>query len=116
MFFRSASLEGAWSYLGSLAMGFGHGFENVFSNHEISSSLRWIIGGCIVIWLMPNTLQIFHRIRPAKQPNVKPMTHSRIMSFLSFRPNAIWAGIIIVMFIYCLKSMLRTSEFLYFQF
>ena len=116
VFFRSASLEGAWSYLGSLAMGFGHGFENIFSKHEISSSVRWIIGGCIVIWLMPNTLQIFHRIRPAKQPNVKPMTHSRIMSFLSFRPNAIWAGIIIVMFIYCLKSMLRTSEFLYFQF
>jgi hypothetical protein len=71
---------------------------------------RWIAGGCLAIWFLPNLMQVFDRIKPTidKLPEYK----GRII----WSPNIFWLIILLLIMYETVGSLSTISEFVYFQF
>lgn len=68
-----------------------------------------MIGSYIVCLLLPSTMEYFRLARDKK-------LHSRIFTRLKFRPRFMTAFSLAILFMACIASMGKISEFLYFQF
>ena len=67
------------------------------------------------VWALPNTQEIMYRYRPALE-RVDFRPRSRLAKLFTWRPVFGYAGVTALLFVVCLLSLRRVSEFLYFQF
>ena len=76
----------------------------------ILTALSWIIPLLAIVWLMPNSQQLLQKYRPILEPVTGGPARPR------WRPNALWATVMALMFVLCLMNLNRPTTFLYFQF
>ena len=130
--FRAPDVSTAADILGALA-----GANGIALPHGLAAHGRWLAGmgwqvsfggirwiefgglglpalgvGALLAFFMPNTQEIFCHYEPAierilRQPGWKP---------LIWRPSTAWSLAFAALFLGCLFSMNKVSEFLYFQF
>jgi hypothetical protein len=124
-FFRAATLEAAARILGGMAglhglslsdtlepwfgclSGWGVQFNDTGSFD--TDGLRWIAGGFLIAWILPNTQQWMGR--PGCSPPTGPA--ARVLPWRAGRATAL---LLAAMALLCLLRMEEVSEFLYFQF
>ena len=71
---------------------------------------RWVAGGCLIVWFMPNVMQIFDRVKPSI--DALPEYKGR----LAWSPNIAWLVFTLVIMYETTGSLPNISEFLYFRF
>ena len=118
VFFRADNLAAAQSMLASM---FGaHAFmpEAWVPSRE---ALKIIIPSLALAWLMPNVPQMLARYKPtwedmADKNAVKSFSSGRLATRLAWKIDAMHAIALALLFIFCLNSLTKVSEFLYFRF
>ncbi len=85
------------------------------------AAIKVIIGCFVVIWALPNTYEIFEKYRPTCDDTLSVNNKSkRINSFskrlLTWKPTAIFAWVLAIVFCLCVSELTKVSEFLYYQF
>lgn len=108
VFFRSLSLDNAWSLLAGMI-----GLHGDASSMPIGvSSYAWLLVLYLIVWGLPNVQQIMNKY----EPTIGKVTTVPIPLWLTWRAGAPWAVGIGIMLALSLLGMGGTSEFLYFQF
>jgi alginate O-acetyltransferase complex protein AlgI len=88
----------------------------VFSNDLIrEGGPLWIGALILMVTLLPNTQQLMRRYRPTFEINKNNIPHF-CANWLKWKPTMPWAIFTIILFIFSVLNLTRTSEFLYFQF
>jgi len=105
--FRSHSWDGATRILGAMAG--QNGFE-LADSFETSRALRLIAPLLLVVWLAPNTQQIFASGKPVLDPQPAPAR------LLLWRPTPLGASGLAIVAVLVLLGISSASEFLYYQF
>jgi alginate O-acetyltransferase complex protein AlgI len=130
--FRAPDLTTAADILGALA-----GRNGIALPHALAAYARWLalpgwqlgfdgirwieFGGmglpalglaAMLAFSMPNTQEIFRHYEPA----MERIFHRSTWPALAWRPGKIWSVALAALFLGCLFSMNKVSEFLYFQF
>ena len=116
--FRSETMDGALQVFGGMVGMSGTGFQGMFSNKlfvEPNFLGPWIIGLILIAVALPNTQQILRRYRPAFVAYKGEIPRVRY-HWLEWRPSVGWGLYCGCVMIFSLLSLLRPSEFLYFQF
>ncbi len=103
VFFRADSIGGAWHYLNGLI---GRSGLGPLSN---PASLITAILLLAAAWVLPNTQEILHE-QPYRAKDAGTFTR------LDWKPNAVWAAVLGLLFFACLACLDGASSFLYFQF
>ena len=123
VFFRAASFESAWQILAGMAG--GHGLMPEVSDLAMFDDKKaaiWLASGLAIVWLMPNSLQIMKRYRPAADlraflaappPSFLPWSNGMTMTW---RLTPVWAVFSGVAAAAALLGISKISPFLYFQF
>ena len=110
VFFRAETFPGALTMLqsmfGILSVDAGH--QALYEHADKVS--RWVVGGCVIVWFMPNIMQIFDRVKPSI--NALPEYKGR----LAWSPNIAWLVFTLVIMYEATGSLSNISEFLYFRF
>ena len=117
IFFRSSSLHTAFTFLHDLAGRNAAGQPANFNG-------AWVFLLFPVVWFFPNTQQILGEetkrdgvaTSPGTPTAVNPTPVPSILSHLRWRPNLLWAAVMVVLFFAVLVNLDSTSTFLYFQF
>jgi hypothetical protein len=78
--------------------------------HDFAMNYIWIVSLLIVVFLAPNTQQIMGQFNPALNYISDKVNH------MNWLPNWKWAVAMAVVLACGLLSLVRPSEFLYFQF
>jgi alginate O-acetyltransferase complex protein AlgI len=76
---------------------------------KVDMMIWWIAALWAVSWLAPNTQQVMASFKPALE-DVNPH------KWLRWKPNKLWLGSMLIVWLYALTEMEKVSEFLYFQF
>jgi D-alanyl-lipoteichoic acid acyltransferase DltB (MBOAT superfamily) len=110
VFFRAETFPGALTMLQSM-----FGILSVDAGHQAlyghpDKVFRWVAGGCMVVWFMPNIMQVFDRVKPSI--DALPEYKGR----LAWSPNIAWLVFTLVIMYETIASLPNISEFLYFQF
>jgi len=80
-------------------------------------ALILIILGLMVVWLLPNIAQLTQRYRPTWESlQGEGVEGGWLTRLLAWRPNALYALLLGVLFAWSVFSLTQISEFLYFQF
>jgi alginate O-acetyltransferase complex protein AlgI len=110
VFFRAETLSGALAMSQSMAGMLPVGLDHQALYKHPDKIFRWVVGGCLVVWFMPNVMQIFDRVKPTidKLPEYK----GRII----WSPNIFWLIILLLVMYETVGSLSTISEFVYFQF
>ena len=111
VFFKADTLDQALRISWAL-WGFG---AATFVGNVTLAEVAWIVACSLIIWGLPNSLQIMYRYSPGIETFPGIIQPSRF-TLLEWRPNAGWATIIGVMGLASLMMMNRIREFLYFAF
>jgi alginate O-acetyltransferase complex protein AlgI len=114
--FRSEDLQTAWRIMQGLV-----GYNNLTANNsfiDAYSALPLLFGLAIIVWLAPNTVQIFSKycIATGAQDVAPAKSIHLTRSVFCWRPNPIWAVCLAVLLVLSILSMHKVNEFLYFQF
>ena len=133
--FRSPDLATGGDVLGALAGANGialpHGLQGhasllhwmtYFGWHPAFSGIRWIdfsgtgmpalLLAAVLAWFAPNTQQIFRHYEPV----IDAVAHSTSPLRWNWTPARLWSMAFSLLFLGCLFSMNKVTEFLYFQF
>ncbi len=78
-------------------------------------ALLWVLGGCFVVFFMPNTQQIMIAAEPALASQRSLITAPRF-ALMQWRPNVLWAVATGLIAAVTFGSLSSVSQFLYFQF
>ena len=111
-------MDGALQVFGGMVRMSGTVFHGMFSNKlfvEPNFLGPWIIGLILIAVALPNTQQILRRYRPAFVAYKGEIPRVRY-HWLEWRPSVGWGLYCGCVMIFTLLSLLRPSEFLYFQF
>ncbi|MEN8170085.1 MAG: MBOAT family protein [Pseudomonadota bacterium] len=128
VFFRAESFDGALVVLQGMsgmngvilpdvyreAMQFT-GMEFAKLEYYDGKAARLILVLLLVVWFMPNTQQIMYNFKPAFETyanEIRPW----VGRFPIWKPNVMWAAIIVMLAYASIKKLSSVSEFLYFQF
>ena len=110
VFFRAETFPGALlmlqSMFGILSVDAGH--QALYGHPD--KVFRWVAGGCVIVWFMPNIMQIFDRVKPSI--DALPEYKGRI----AWSPNIIWLVVLLFVMYETVGSLPNISEFLYFRF
>ena len=101
VFFRAPTVSAAVSLLAGMAG--AHGVSVTAPPVDIAAAVEWFAALYAIVWLMPNTAEIFGTVEPAA-------------ALLRFRLSRRWALAIGGGFTLGVLSLGGASEFLYFQF
>ena len=112
VFFRADNTAAAQSMLASM-LGL-HGIDSAqhaFANGLIAGSraLSWVMGAALLVWLLPNTQQLFARFAPA-------LDSVQGAARLQWRPSLPWLALIVTLALVAIYRLNHISQFLYFQF
>ncbi|HZX31254.1 MAG TPA: MBOAT family O-acyltransferase [Rhodocyclaceae bacterium] len=85
---------------------------------KLRTAFNWIAVGLAIVWLMPNTQQVFGygKAAPAGKALVLPILGRRIGLAPAWAPNRLWAASLGLALGYVLLNVGKVSPFLYFQF
>ena len=113
VFFRSPDLDSAMR-LATAMFGFS-------SWHEVAHLTRGIVPlfplYLIIVWLMPNTMELFQATRAALHvEEYRDDQHTPLPGWLSFELSPRWAMITAIVFICAWFALSNLSPFIYFQF
>ena len=75
----------------------------------------WVAVGFAVVWLMPNAYEFTRRYRPAIRIWNNPSTTPALFRFV-WRPNMVWACVIVLMAAACVPFVNRETVFIYMGF
>lgn len=117
VFFRADSFSAAWSMFSSM-IGM-HGLMDKFT--PVREGLKMILFGLALVWYFPNVRQILQRYKPTWEDmaDVKTparMPQGRLATGVIWKPTLMRAWIVGILFVICVFSLTKVSEFLYFQF
>ena len=94
---------------------FGFSYQGMFSNELIGSRVLLLLSGMfLIVWLLPNTLDIFKGHNPALGFDQYSDKNKR--SFITWEPKPLIALIVAFMATIAIMFIQKESEFLYFQF
>ena len=84
-------------------------------------ALIYIPIGFALVWLFPNVRQIMRNYKPtwedlAGKETPAPLSDGVVARWMTWRPTAIHAALMAMLFFFCFISLIKNSEFLYFQF
>jgi D-alanyl-lipoteichoic acid acyltransferase DltB (MBOAT superfamily) len=105
--FRAQTWDGATRILGAMAG--QNGFE-LATSFDRSRALRLIAPLLLVVWLAPNTQQVFANFEPVLGP--RPV----VARYLRWRPTPLGACGLAIVAVLVLLGISSASEFLYYQF
>jgi len=112
VYFKASTTSGAL-YLSELMLGLdGLSVSTKFVSPILF--LQYAVPLFLIIYLMPNTQQLFESYEPSLEP--KRNEHRWGLERINWAPNWQWAAICSTMFAVSLLNMNRVSEFIYFQF
>lgn len=100
-------LDDTLNFLPAEHFSYGFMFANNLAN--ISEALLWFMASAVIVWAMPNTLEIMDNYNPTID---KFEANSRIR----WQPSTTWALMTSVVFVTSMLFLSSVSEFLYFQF
>jgi len=113
VFFKAATTSGAMMMAGGM-LGLD-GFSLDSSVIDARSLLLYAAGGFSIIFLLPNTQQLFVDYEPSLEP-LRPNEARWGLEKLKWKPSGRWAIYCSGLFITALLNMSKVSEFIYFQF
>jgi alginate O-acetyltransferase complex protein AlgI len=99
--------EGKLNFLPSSYVSYGFMFVNNLV--EVSYAAIWIVVAIIIIWFMPNTIELMNNYQPTYD---KIESQNKIL----WKPDTKWAVAISIVFVTSVLFLSSVSEFLYFQF
>jgi alginate O-acetyltransferase complex protein AlgI len=120
VFFRADSVASAWSMLCSMA-----GLHEEVSPERFvktSNGVKAILVGLALVWLFPNVRQMLISHKPTWEDLAgvrTPSAHQgkgRLVHLLTWQPGRWQAVALGLLFLGCLDSFSKVSEFLYFRF
>lgn len=135
IFFRASALETSIRIFQGITGGFGIGLPDAIGNRlggvrpilenvgvtfflgggtRFVETWSWVLVGAIIAFRFPNTQQIMSGFDPAL--DFQPMRAGDDRSRIHWLPLPRWAVITGILFVAGLLSIIRPSEFLYFQF
>ena len=112
VFFKAATTSGALTMAGGML-----GLDGITLDTAIigaRSLLIYATVGFAIIFLLPNTQQLFVDHEPSLEPPRKEVRWA--LEKLKWSPNWQWAVICSAMFVTAMLNMSKVSEFIYFQF
>jgi alginate O-acetyltransferase complex protein AlgI len=117
VYFRAGSIETAMKIHAAM-LGFGS-FGEV--RQFDPAALFKVAALLMIVWVAPNTWELTRKFRPiweGLEPGGRPAAwrRSKASDLIAWRPNAICALLVGLVFFACLFSLSRPSEFIYFQF
>ena len=112
VFFKAATTTGAMMMASGMLGLDGISLETPLIDAE--SFVLYGTGAFAIIYLLPNTQQLFVDYEPSLEPPRKE--DRRWLEKLKWEPNWQWATICSAMFIAAFVNMSKVSEFIYFQF
>jgi alginate O-acetyltransferase complex protein AlgI len=118
VFFRAENFEAAKSLL--VSMTGVHGLTSNVARIHMSTAWFTIVPMLLVVWLLPNTLQLLARFEPTleytegKAPAVA--AQPSVLPHFQWRPSRAWAWGIAALVIASVLGLSRVSEFIYWQF
>jgi alginate O-acetyltransferase complex protein AlgI len=117
VFFRAESLEAAKLLLQAM-FGMQSGATGAdASNINSPVVFVWLAILAAAVWFLPNAIQMLNTERPCYEVNKESQAElPRCQRWLLWKPNSVWAIATSLTFIYCLLSLTKVSEFLYFNF
>lgn len=110
--FRSEDLPAAWRLIKGLIDVSSIERNQIYM--DTMSAFPWLLCMAIIIWLTPNTVQIFSHycIATGTQDVDVKKTHTVFL----WKPNFLWGIWLSTLFVLSLLSLNKVNEFLYFQF
>jgi len=118
VFFRAEQLDAALFMLQGM-FGLTPLPEGATSSLVINPAMVWVYLAILaaIAWFLPNGLQILNRHEPCYEVREeKDAELPRWQGWLRWHPNRLWAIGMAFALAYCILSLSRVSEFLYFQF
>lgn len=112
--FRADSLNGAANVLAGMAGLHGNGIPPVLAEIKWAEAYRWIVMLLAIVWLAPNTAQIFASNTQPPSAVLEEKTHAWLR--IKWRATRGWAYLLALVFVASLANMTEISEFLYFRF
>jgi len=126
VFFRADSFITARSMVQSMVgmnqLGLKFSGAFIASQVGVRSAVVKVAFGLIIVWFFPNVHQMLLSYKPSWEDisggktSFLPMPEGRISGWLTWRPTPIHGLVMGSLFIVCVFSLTRVSEFLYFQF
>jgi len=91
------------------------------SNISGSSAITSIALGLVLVWIFPNVRQMMRNYKPtwedmAGRATPALLSEGLIINLLTWKPSRTNAWVMSAIFIACVLSLTKVSEFLYFQF
>ena len=118
VFFRSATVHDAFRLLGGMAGFYGVVHPDASSGLSLWQTMLgelkhtfWTVGVFLVVWTMPNSLQLLNKFDPTLS-DIRP---DSLFSF-QWQPNLTWSVITGVTATIALLAATGLTEFLYFRF
>lgn len=112
VFFKAATTTGAltmaWAMLGLD----GISLETTLIGTRMA--LLYLAGGFAIIYLLPNTQQLFIDFEPSLEPRREEKLWG--LERIKWKPNPLWAIVCSGMFVAAFVNISKVSEFIYFQF
>ena len=102
-----------WDSFGPVLSNLGVKFTG-YRFFEGDDALIWIVIVLLIAWIPPNTQEIMSRFKPAITEEMRPPEELR--SWYLWKPSILWAVITGVICLVSIASLVKVSEFLYFQF
>ena len=133
VFFRAETAWSAVQFLQTMVGGYGLGVpEQILDRLAPMSSMHWILDwvgpaatvnvfdetlilrlliSYAIIWGAPNAMEILAKNSPATGVHLQ-----NVPSWMTWRPNLLWAILVASLFFFCVIHLRQTTVFLYFQF
>jgi alginate O-acetyltransferase complex protein AlgI len=100
----------------------GFNFSDYYIDLNEVYILMYLIPAVLLIWILPNTQQIFSDFDPVydyyvrKRQFLTSYYSDRIIDMIQWKPTLRWSFFISLLFVLSFLSLSRVTEFLYFQF
>ncbi len=114
--FRSVDFATAARILCAMLGAGGIQLHSIFDAGHAVGTLALLL---FMVWFLPNTQEMLATVSPALDypgPDVGAKPAGRLMRWLQWRPNAVWAVAIAIVAVFTITQMSRISEFIYWQF
>ena len=108
--FRAKTWAGSEAVLSALV---GH---TPLSGGAPKGAWPWLIGLSLIVFLAPNTQQIFAAHEPALDADADPAAGAWSLYRFSWTPSPRWAFVVALLTVASILGVSRASEFLYYQF
>lgn len=114
--FRAETMDGAAAMFIGMAGGQGIGPVGNLAEIKWAEAYRLLVLLLAVVWLAPNTAQIFRRMPPVLPPEEPLDDRTPARLAFTWRPGRAWAYVLAFVAVASLANMTEISEFLYFRF